>query len=437
MFMLAFCGGGRVAAMIEIQCTSCNTRYRIDERVLPEDTPTFKCSRCGHVFSAEPRGQRRPAQPKTGAESLQHEGAAAARKVSTPKPAAPHSTEPPATPSSEPTPPRPEPQPPAQAAPPAAPESRPAEARASASEASPPPPADELARPFNRPADEPTAGENLSFDFDDTPMLDEGDEPDLAASRRHEGWKVGDEEPAPAPRRPPLLSTPLRPPEPSPMPEEPAPALDEEPPYFEERRAVPGRAPYVPESGPIHSTGFLVGIFILVAIAFGGGSLLICNAPVASAVFLNGLPLIGGRFAPPIVPARLVAIKDVNLSYRTVKGSKALVVTGKVVNVGRVPLHTVELAATLQDSARRPLAGTTIYCGNSPAPAMIGEMTPRELEFLQHLEPPRHFVLKPMTPAPFTMVFVSPPSGVSNLAIAVARAIPASADELAQTAAAN
>lgn len=41
--------------MIEIQCTSCNTRYRIDERILPDETPTFKCSRCGHVFSAEPR----------------------------------------------------------------------------------------------------------------------------------------------------------------------------------------------------------------------------------------------------------------------------------------------------------------------------------------------------------------------------------------------
>src|SRR5882757_6043178 len=40
--------------MTEIQCTSCHTRYRIDERVLPDDTPTFKCSRCGHVFNADP-----------------------------------------------------------------------------------------------------------------------------------------------------------------------------------------------------------------------------------------------------------------------------------------------------------------------------------------------------------------------------------------------
>ncbi len=51
--------------MIEIQCTSCHTRYRIDERVLPDETPTFKCSRCGHVFNADPVGAkvRKPAAP--------------------------------------------------------------------------------------------------------------------------------------------------------------------------------------------------------------------------------------------------------------------------------------------------------------------------------------------------------------------------------------
>src|SRR2546429_10030415 len=59
-------GSGKGAAMIEIQCTSCHTRYRIDERVLPEEAPTFKCSRCGHVFSADPgafKGAGRAAAP--------------------------------------------------------------------------------------------------------------------------------------------------------------------------------------------------------------------------------------------------------------------------------------------------------------------------------------------------------------------------------------
>src|SRR5215469_17435726 len=65
-----FCGDVRWT-MIEIQCTSCHTRYRIDERVLPDETPTFKCSRCGHVFNAEPVAPRvrkpapvRPDKPK-------------------------------------------------------------------------------------------------------------------------------------------------------------------------------------------------------------------------------------------------------------------------------------------------------------------------------------------------------------------------------------
>src|SRR5581483_8699930 len=65
--------------MIEIQCTSCHTRYRIDERVLPDETPTFKCSRCGHVFNAEPapaRVRKTPASrapEKTQSEPPPHE----------------------------------------------------------------------------------------------------------------------------------------------------------------------------------------------------------------------------------------------------------------------------------------------------------------------------------------------------------------------------
>jgi hypothetical protein len=68
--------------MIEIQYTSYQTSYQnhyqvirptteSTNRILPEDAPTFKCSRCGHVFRAElhqkpPRwwlGYRAPAPP--------------------------------------------------------------------------------------------------------------------------------------------------------------------------------------------------------------------------------------------------------------------------------------------------------------------------------------------------------------------------------------
>src|SRR6266481_7666776 len=77
--------------MIEIQCTSCHTRYRIDERVLPDDTPTFKCSRCGHVFNADPM----PAKPRTPAPQANRQAnptdSQAAQTVRPARPSAPAS----------------------------------------------------------------------------------------------------------------------------------------------------------------------------------------------------------------------------------------------------------------------------------------------------------------------------------------------------------
>src|SRR5712664_823621 len=98
-FLSGLGGGG----MIEIQCTSCHTRYRIDERVLPDDTPTFKCSRCGHVFNADPIPAKhripapqsaetdsqpaqtlRPARPRVAAPATPPEGHSEMREAAAP-----------------------------------------------------------------------------------------------------------------------------------------------------------------------------------------------------------------------------------------------------------------------------------------------------------------------------------------------------------------
>lgn len=132
--------------MIEVQCPSCQTRYRLDEGALPQENPTFKCSRCGHVFSSEPRA------------------------------------------ASGPTPPLPQPAP-ALKPPPVAP-------------AAPAPPASDnpLARSFAEA--DPKVPENLSFDFSDDPAEDhhlgESDEPALAEDPR-EHWQVGEVEDPPPP----------------------------------------------------------------------------------------------------------------------------------------------------------------------------------------------------------------------------------------------
>jgi predicted Zn finger-like uncharacterized protein len=243
--------------MIEIQCTSCQTRYRIDERILPEDTPTFKCSRCGHVFSAEPRQK---SQRRASAEG--------ARAAAAPKSAPPVSTdtaeapspstadtgtgadtgagaEPPApVPAGEKPAPQPEAPPAASGAAPSAAQAsapRPRQAggagRRAASEPSPaaaraaePPPAAEpprrvadpqtqaeepapvrrdtkelLQRRFRIPADEADkSGENLAFDFTDEPRSSDSTRDAAAGSSSRtyaeERWQVGDTNIPPRPQ---------------------------------------------------------------------------------------------------------------------------------------------------------------------------------------------------------------------------------------------
>src|SRR5487761_1011900 len=165
--------------MIEIQCTSCHTRYRIDEGVLPDETPTFKCSRCGHVFNADPVSAR----PKK----------ASVREISSAAPRPQRSERAPSPPEV----PAPEP-----AAAPVAGDltqiDEPAEA-----EAAEPSTDDLMSRPFSRDPEDSDPGENLKFDFSDEGKVSgEEETPETRRERdrdernefdRSDGeWQVGD-----------------------------------------------------------------------------------------------------------------------------------------------------------------------------------------------------------------------------------------------------
>jgi hypothetical protein len=164
-------------------------------------------------------------------------------------------------------------------------------------------------------------------------------------------------------------------------------------------------------------------MFFLVAIVFFGASALICGEPAASARILSAAPQIGGYFARPIVPAMLVALHDVHSQYYALKGGHvALVITGTAQNVGTRPLHLVGIDADLIGTSPRPVASQSVFCGNELSAKMLGEMTPREIEFSQGLSPPRTFVMDPAASAPFLMVFIDPPTGAGKIRISVSKA---------------
>jgi predicted Zn finger-like uncharacterized protein len=473
---------------IEVQCTSCHTRYRIDEQVLPEGTPTFKCSRCGHVFNFEPRGAKRvevnaetPKAPErtlppesfeaelrssrpgavkrfsadTGAEIEPAAAELAIKRPEPPRPQQPIRTAAPpravTPPPQSPVTPRmaPVPQP---ASPVAASPKTPVRPAASSEPPSHEIDEDPLSRPFSkgfRAGDNDfDSGENLAFDFQH-----EGDEPDAFEHNGHgeaqedlagesAEWEVGDPDAAPEPTYVPSRRSRAqrRAARPAAAPrfttagsragksrKDQNPEFDED---YPDAFADEGNAP-VYNRRVTRSARFFLGLFALLVIGYGLMTMFIRSSPAAAAELLSHLPVVGDRFELPVTPARMVALRDVRSGYiRTRDGHTALLITGSAQNVGGDALHTIQIAVNLRDPGRTGVASSAVYCGgDSLSPSMVAKMTPHELAFFQKLTPPKSFVLEPSSASPFVIVFVDPPKSVSGFDLSIATAIPAGADQ--------
>src|SRR5262249_4157091 len=81
------------------------------------------------------------------------------------------------------------------------------------------------------------------------------------------------------------------------------------------------------------------------------------------------------------------------------------------------------IAVDLLDRRGRHLANGAFYCGNGLTARKVNEMTPREIDSVQRLVPPRNFAINGYQRAPFNMVFISPPPGITHLRTAVAKAV--------------
>ena len=466
--------------MIEVQCTSCHTRYRIDEHVLPEGLPTFKCSRCGHVFTFEPRksrlgGQSESAAPKREATNesirdLSTHGASAPEAQEPLSSAADHMSRTEAPSSSqnsatvsnsdipdlsraETASPRPqsspiedeelvgrtEPSEPAALEPQIQQQDQPHPAEAVAVPQPPLPPQLRSKRaekfysaPFTDEDSDVASRENVTFDFAEEPAPDQarftrrGRRPNQATgpSYRDSGrWEVGDDPASEATRS--RSNDPLAGEEQTQRSRRRSRASGTKPQFADDTEFVDEEEAPVYNRALTHSARFFLLLILLAGAGFGALTLFIHSAPSGSLAVLSYLPVVGNQFVIPATPAKLVALRDVYATYQHSKeGRSTLVISGTAENVGTSSLRIVQLTATLRDAQRRPLASQAVYCGNSVSAGMVGQMTPHEIEFFQKLEPARTFALEPSASCRFVAVFMDPSSRAHAYDVSVSQAVP-------------
>jgi len=297
-----------------------------------------------------------------------------------------------------------------------------------------PPPQPEERRPSEGHADNPLARsyaeeesktpENLSFDFGDDSAEEHhlGDAPEAAQPEdRYDRWRVGDAEeehaapPPPTPemsryqaRRAAIAQTSRR--------------MD--------RSFVTSAEP--PEHGRMRSSGFFLGLFVLIVIGFGIFTFLLGVSPSLSRELLTQLPVIGGQFTSAPARQNAVSLADVHAEYRVLDGHRrALIVSGRAENRGAEPLHTIEVGVSLVDNQQHPMVSQSVFCGDLVSPKIVSQMTPHELQFFQKLAPPKNFALKSGDSSPFFVMFIDPPPKAANFQVSVLKAEPASGEAVA------
>jgi predicted Zn finger-like uncharacterized protein len=421
--------------MIEIQCTSCNTRYRIDERVLPDDTPTFKCSRCGHVFSAE------VAPPRTRPRSIEGKTPAAKKPAApTPQPepvpnvefsedqvAAEPQHDEPADESSEPF-----------AAAPDSPSDTFTDDRADAPDTNEevahsipefelsPPSTDLPHNPLDKSFDSQPSGDtgdNLRFDFPAETAVEDPVNARFDAAQEDSVWQTGDSPTMQLERayrdEPIAAAIAAAPPAAPPRPDEPGMRADRgfDQPFIDQIDHM------IDDPRAVHGSGWFICAFFTVAATFFAASVAICAQPALAMRALAGSPVSKTYFEPVMLPATIVVLSEVRTEFRQLKGGRnALVITGNARNMGAHELGVIAIAADLIDRRQRPIMHRRIYCGNRLPEGMMAQMTPRELEFSLGLDPPRSFALDTGSTSPFMIVFVEPPAEGESIRLTVSEA---------------
>ncbi|HVN85585.1 MAG TPA: DUF3426 domain-containing protein [Candidatus Binatia bacterium] len=136
--------------------------------------------------------------------------------------------------------------------------------------------------------------------------------------------------------------------------------------------------------------------------------------PVLADSLFRKLPFISSLTEDRLLNRKIV-LSDVSGVYQRIKdGQTVFVITGRALNNAPVTVRNIEIVGRLYDNDNRQLDEKTIFCGNVISMKILRSLTQREVSILQNLKPPKRFGIAPGEESTFVIVFMQPPSGVTE-----------------------
>ena len=376
-----------------IRCPSCSTTYKVNSSVFDEPKPTFRCSRCKHVFSFQVSLQLHDEESPAAApatDPMPEAGAAGDRPVPAGSPdtgGEPHAQGLADTHDSQ--------------ASRVASTQSPTETEQGTLEL-PRTPAD--VEPADRDADETrAAGDDpgeTRFEYPDFEPFAEADRPDVQQPESSEPTAAveDDDLPVGTARKPDF-------------------EIDDDfliPPKREAKPPPPAGAGVRSSIVPLVSlVALALCVFVLVALIYQ-----VNPQPLDSV--LRRIPWYGSTVFEDRHFKRTLVFESLASGVRPVLNqTEVFVVSGKLVNGNDRSIHKVQIEAQLFDAEGKQVGRQVTFVGNAISAKIIQDMTFREISLLQSLRPQSAYRIPANESANFTIVFPKPKAAVKSFSCRV------------------
>jgi zinc-ribbon domain len=173
------------------------------------------------------------------------------------------------------------------------------------------------------------------------------------------------------------------------------------------------------EDPPPHrrsSARFALRAVLVVTLGFALLSIYVFMHRARVTEVLAHIPVVG----PDLVALRLnpahVQLTDVRGQFARVHGDTLVfVITGRAINNAPVPVSAIEIQGSITGTREQH---RLVYAG--AAPHHVDDLSQREIELLQTLQPPESWRLLPGEEGDFLVAFVDPPMPLRDFAVEVA-----------------